>query len=280
VNLSDDAQHSVNRQAYKLVNLSTVLTMPKIVFITGATSGFGKACAEKFAAQGYDLILNGRREERLEQVKQDLEKRFNTAVLLLPFDVQLQEKVFNAIETIPEEWQKIDVLINNAGLALGRDYFADANLDDWNIMIDTNLKGLLYVTKAILPFMIKNKSGHIINMGSVAAKEVYEKGNVYCAAKAAVDTLSKAMRVDLLQHNVKVTAIHAGAAETEFSLVRFKGDEETAKKIYDGLVPLTAEDIADVIYYCASLPSHVCINDMVITCTQQANAIYFNRQKN
>ena len=254
--------------------------MPKIVFITGATSGFGKACAEKFAAHGYDLILNGRREERLEQVKQDLEKRFNTAVLLLPFDVQLQEKVFKAIETIPEEWQNIDILINNAGLALGRDYFAEANLDDWNIMIDTNLKGLLYVTKAILPFMIKNKSGHIINMGSVAGKEVYEKGNVYCAAKAAVDTLSKAMRVDLLQHNVKVTAIHPGAAETEFSLVRFKGDEETAKKIYDGFVPLTAEDVADVIYYCASLPAHVCINDLVITCTQQANAIYFNRQKN
>jgi NADP-dependent 3-hydroxy acid dehydrogenase YdfG len=254
--------------------------MPKIVFITGATSGFGKACAEKFAANGYDLILNGRREERLEQLKQDLEKRFNTAVLILSFDVQLQEKVFNAIETIPEEWQKIDILINNAGLALGRDHFAEASLDDWNIMIDTNLKGLLYVTKAILPFMIKNKSGHIINMGSVAGKEIYEKGNVYCAAKAAVDTVSKAMRVDLLQHNVKVTAIHPGAAETEFSLVRFKGDEETAKKIYDGLIPLTAEDIADVIYYCASLPAHVCINDLVITCTQQANAIYFNRQKN
>jgi len=251
--------------------------MSKIVFITGATSGFGKACAEKFASHGYDLILNGRREERLAAVKTELEKRFNVAVLLLPFDVQIQEDVFNAIQHLPAEWQQIDILINNAGLALGRDHIDEGNLDDWNIMIDTNLKGLLYVSKAVLPFMTRNKKGHIINMGSVAGKEVYEKGNVYCAAKAAVDTVSKAMRVDLLRHNIKVTAIHPGAAETEFSLVRFKGDESTAKKIYDGLVPLTAEDIADIVYYCASLPEHVCINDLVVTCLQQADAIYFNR---
>lgn len=251
--------------------------MSKIVFITGATSGFGKACAEKFASHGYDLILNGRREERLAAVKIELEKRFNVAVLLLPFDVQIQEDVFNAIQHLPADWQQIDILINNAGLALGRDHIDEGNLDDWNIMIDTNLKGLLYVSKAVLPFMTRNKKGHIINMGSVAGKEVYEKGNVYCAAKAAVDTVSKAMRVDLLRHNIKVTAIHPGAAETEFSLVRFKGDESTAKKIYDGLVPLTAEDIADIVYYCASLPPHVCINDLVVTCLQQADAIYFNR---
>ena len=251
--------------------------MSKIVFITGATSGFGKACAEKFASHGYDLILNGRREERLAAVKTELEKRFNVAVLLLPFDVQIQEDVFNAIQHLPAEWQQIDILINNAGLALGRDHIDEGNLDDWNIMIDTNLKGLLYVSKAVLPFMTRNKKGHIINMGSVAGKEVYEKGNVYCAAKAAVDTVSKAMRVDLLRHNIKVTAIHPGAAETEFSLVRFKGDESIAKKIYDGLVPLTAEDIADIVYYCASLPEHVCINDLVVTCLQQADAIYFNR---
>lgn len=251
--------------------------MSKIVFITGATSGFGKACAEKFASHGYDLILNGRREERLAAVKTALEKRFNVVVLLLPFDVQIQDDVFNAIQHLPADWQQIDILINNAGLALGRDHIDEGNLDDWNIMIDTNLKGLLYVSKAVLPFMTKNKKGHIINMGSVAGKEVYEKGNVYCAAKAAVDTVSKAMRVDLLRHNIKVTAIHPGAAETEFSLVRFKGDESTAKKIYDGLVPLTAEDIADIVYYCASLPEHVCINDLVVTCLQQADAIYFNR---
>ncbi|TAL45023.1 MAG: SDR family NAD(P)-dependent oxidoreductase [Chitinophagaceae bacterium] len=248
-----------------------------MVFITGATSGFGKACAEKFASHGYDLILNGRREERLAAVKTALEKRFNVVVLLLPFDVQIQDDVFNAIQHLPADWQQIDILINNAGLALGRDHIDEGNLDDWNIMIDTNLKGLLYVSKAVLPFMTKNKKGHIINMGSVAGKEVYEKGNVYCAAKAAVDTVSKAMRVDLLRHNIKVTAIHPGAAETEFSLVRFKGDESTAKKIYDGLVPLTAEDIADIVYYCASLPEHVCINDLVVTCLQQADAIYFNR---
>src|SRR5688500_7038459 len=179
--------------------------MPNIVFITGATSGFGKACAEKFAEHGYDLIINGRRKERLEQVKEELEKRFNIAALALPFDVQQQEDVFDAINNIPDDWKNIHILINNAGLALGRYFFDEASLDDWNIMIDTNFKGLLYVTKAVLPYIIKTKRGHIINMGSVAAKEIYEKGNVYCAVKAAVDSISKAMRVDLLKHNIKVT---------------------------------------------------------------------------
>ena len=252
--------------------------MPKIAFITGATSGFGKACAEKFASHGYDLILNGRREDRLEKIKEDLEKRFNTAILVSCFDVRNREDVFNSIKNIPDDWQHIDVLINNAGLALGRDYFDEGNMDDWDTMIDTNLKGLIYITKAALPLLKKSSQPHIINMGSVAGKEVYEKGNVYCASKAAVDTLSHSMRVDLLRHHIKVTAIHPGAAETEFSIVRFKGDEETSKKIYDGLTPLTAEDVADVIYYCTTLPAHVCINDLVITCTRQANAIYFNRK--
>lgn len=251
--------------------------MKKVVFITGATSGFGRACAVKFASHGYDLILNGRREERLIQLKQELENKFNIAIWLSVFDVQKQDEVFNAIEKIPEEFRQIDVLFNNAGLAAGRDVIEDGSLDDWNTMIDTNLKGLLYVTKAVLPMMIKRKQGIIINMGSVAGKEVYEKGNVYCASKAAVDMLSKAIRLDLLKHNIKVTAIHPGAAETEFSLVRFKGDEATAKKVYEGLTPLTAEDIADTVYYCATLPPHVCINDLVITCTQQANAVFFNR---
>ena len=251
--------------------------MQKIVFITGASSGFGKACAEKFACHGYDVIINGRREDRLLELKEQLEKKFNTAVLVSSFDVRDRDAVFKAIENIPEEWQHIDVLINNAGLALGRDYFDEADLTDWDTMIDTNVKGLLYVTRALLPFLKKSTVPHIINLGSVA-KEVYEKGNVYCASKAAVDILSQSMRVDLLRHGIKVTAIHPGAAETEFSLVRFKGDEPTAKKIYDGLVPLTAEDVADVIYYCTTLPSHVCINDLVLTCTQQANGIYFNRK--
>lgn len=252
--------------------------MPKIAFITGASSGFGKACAEKFAAHGYDLILNGRRENRLEKIKEELEKKYNTAVLVSVFDVRGREAVQTAINKLPEEWQTIDVLINNAGLALGRDYFDEADLDDWDTMIDTNLKGLLYVTRALLPMLKKSNQPHIINMGSVAGKEIYEKGNVYCASKAAVDALSHSMRIDLLRHHIKVTAIHPGAAETEFSLVRFKGDAATAKKIYDGLTPLTAEDVADTVYYCTTLPPHVCINDLVITCTQQADAIHFNRK--
>lgn len=251
--------------------------MQKVVFITGASSGFGKACAEKFACHGYDIIINGRREDRLLELKEQLEKKYNTAILVSVFDVRNRQEVFDAVKNIPEDWQCIDILINNAGLALGRDYFDDADLDDWDTMIDTNVKGLIYSTKALLPYIKKSPAPHIINLGSVA-REVYEKGNVYCATKAAVDILSQSMRVDLLRHGIKVTAIHPGAAETEFSIVRFKGDETTAKKIYDGLTPLTAEDVADVIYYCTTLPLHVCINDLVITCTQQANAIYFNRK--
>ncbi len=252
--------------------------MTKIVFITGATSGFGEACAQKFASQGFHLILNGRRKERLIKIQQELETKFGIEILCLPFDVSNKSAVNTAIETIPEKWQSIDLLINNAGLALGRDFFDEATMNDWDTMIDTNLKGLLYVTKAVLPFLKKSKHPQIINMGSVAGKEVYEKGNVYCASKAAVDTISHAMRIDLLRHNIKVTAIHPGAAETEFAEVRFKGDKETAKKTYDGLQALTANDIAETIYYCSTLPPHVCINELTITCTQQANAIFFNRK--
>lgn len=252
--------------------------MPKIVFITGATSGFGKACAEKFASGGYDLILNGRREDRLEEIKSQLERKFNIAVCLLPFDVRNRENVFAAVSHLPEDWQSIDILINNAGLALGRDYFDEADMDDWETMIDTNVKGLLYVSRAVLPFMIANKKGHIINLGSIAGKEVYEKGNVYCASKFAVDAISQSMRIDLLRHGIKVTNIQPGAAETEFGVVRFKGDQDVAKKVYDGLTPLTANDVAEAIYYTATLPPHVCINELVITCTQQANTIYFNRK--
>lgn len=251
--------------------------MAKKVFITGASAGFGKACAEKFASHGYDLVINGRREERLSELKETLEKKFNVAILVSVFDVRNRQQVFEAVNNIPDDWKHIDILINNAGLALGRDYFDDADLDDWDTMIDTNVKGLLYATKALLPFIKKSSSPHIVNLGSVA-REVYEKGNVYCATKAAVDIISQSMRVDLLRYGIKVTAIHPGAAETEFSIVRFKGDEATAKKIYDGLIPLTANDVADVIYYCVTLPPHVCINDLVLTCTQQANAIYFNRR--
>jgi NADP-dependent 3-hydroxy acid dehydrogenase YdfG len=257
--------------------------MSKIVFITGSTAGFGKACAEKFAANGYDLVLNGRRTERLQELAEVLEKKFNVAVLQLPFDVRDEKAVFDSISNLPLEWKNIDVLVNNAGLALGRDYFEEASLEDWNTMIDTNVKGAMYVAKAISQLMAKRNAaegttGHIINLGSVAGKEVYEKGNMYCASKFAVDAMTKAMRIDLLRHNIKVTGIHPGAAETEFSIVRFKGDEATAKSIYNGLQPLTAEDVADAIYYTTTVPTHVCINDLVITCTQQANAIYFNRK--
>jgi 3-hydroxy acid dehydrogenase / malonic semialdehyde reductase len=252
--------------------------MNKIALITGATSGFGKACAYKFAANNYDVIITGRRKEKLDELKTDLEKRSGVKILSLLFDVQKREEVFSAVENIPGDWQKIDVLINNAGLALGRDLFDDADIDDWETMIDTNVKGLLYVSKAVLPFMIKNKKGHIINMGSVAAKVAYEKGNVYCASKAAVETISETMRIDLLRHGIKVTAIHPGAAETEFSDVRFKGNKELAKKVYEGYEPLHAEDIADTIFYCTSLPPHVCINDLVITCTAQADSIYFYKK--
>jgi 3-hydroxy acid dehydrogenase / malonic semialdehyde reductase len=251
-----------------------------IVFITGASSGFGKACAEKFASHGYDLVLNARREDRLEELARSLEKRYNIAVLPLPFDVREEKAVFDAITNLPAGWKNIDVLVNNAGLALGRNYFEEADMNDWNVMVDTNVKGFMYVAKAVSQLMVARgirPAGHIINLGSVAGKDVYEKGNVYCATKFAVDALSRGMRIDLLRHHIKVTAIHPGAAETEFSIVRFKGDEATAKSIYNGLQPLTPEDVADIIYYTTTLPPHVCINDLVVTCTRQADGIYFNR---
>lgn len=253
--------------------------MNKIALITGATSGIGEACAKKFAAAGYDLIVTGRRTDRLEQVKSNLLADFPIKILPLTFDVQDRNAVESSLGKLPDTWRQIDVLINNAGLAAGRDLFADADMNDWETMLNTNVHGLLYVTKTVVPWMIARHKGHIINMGSIAAKEVYEKGNVYCASKSAVDALSRAMRIDLLQHHIKVTAIHPGAVETEFSLVRFKGDEAQAAATYKGITPLTASDIADTIFYCAGLPDHVCINDLVITCTQQADAFYFNKNK-
>lgn len=253
--------------------------MNTIVLITGATSGIGKACAQKFAAAKNDLIITGRRKERLENLKKELEAAHGVTVLPLCFDVQDKEAVFLAINNLPEAWQNISILINNAGLALGRDNFEDADLKDWETMLDTNVNGLIYVSRAVLPFMIAQKKGHIINMGSVAGKQVYEKGNGYCASKFAVDALSKAMRIDLLKHNIKVTGIHPGAVETEFSLVRFKGDAASADATYKGITPLTGADIADIIFYCTTLPAHVCINDLTVTPTQQADALYFNRNQ-
>ncbi len=249
-----------------------------IVLITGATSGFGEACAKKFAANGYDLIITGRREERLTTLQQQLQQEYKIAVLPLCFDVRDQQAVNSILGNIPDKWKAVSILINNAGLALGFSTIDDGDVSDWDTMIDTNVKGLLYVSKVVIPWLKEQGKGHIINLGSTAAKQVYAKGHVYCATKAAVDSISQGMRIDLLPHRIKVTAVHPGAAATEFSEVRFKGDKEKADNFYKGFQPLTGEDVADTIYYCATLPAHVCINDLVMTCVQQANAYYFDKE--
>jgi NADP-dependent 3-hydroxy acid dehydrogenase YdfG len=243
-----------------------------IALITGATSGIGKATAEVFAKNGYDLIITGRRAERLDKIAAHLEKEFQIKVCKLEFDVRKVAEVKKSLGSLPTGFKEIDVLVNNAGLASGLSSIQDGDIDDWEKMIDTNIKGLLYVTKEVSNLMIPRKKGHIINVGSVAGKEVYANGNVYCATKHAVDALNKAMRIDLLQHNIRVSGIHPGMVETEFSIVRFHGDEEKAKKVYMGLQPLTAADIAEAIYWMSSRPAHVNITDMVLTPTAQANA--------
>ena len=250
--------------------------MSKIILITGASSGFGKAIAEKFAAGGWNLILTARRKEKLMEVANAIENKFGVKTLNLVFDVQNKESVFSHLSNLPSEWQAIDILVNNAGLALGRDSFENANIEDWETMIDTNVKGLLYTSKAVLLYLIKQQ-GHIINIGSTAGKEVYKDGNVYCATKHAVDAISKAQRIDLLQHKIKVSVIHPGAVETDFSLVRFKGDAAKAAAVYAGYAPLKAEDIADTAWYVANVPKHVCINDVVMTCVAQANSMHLHK---
>jgi len=245
--------------------------MSKIAFITGATSGIGEACAHTFAQQGYHLILLARRAEKLARLSHHLEDKYAITVKQVIGDVRERQQITTTLEAFPEDWKKVDVLINNAGLSQGLEPIDKGNIDDWDNMIDTNVKGLLYVTKIVSNWMIKNQSGHIVNIGSIAGKEVYPNGNVYCASKHAVDALNKAMRIDLLPHGIKVTAIHPGMVETEFSLVRFKGDEERAKKVYEGVEPLIADDIADAIWYVVSRPKHVNINDMLIMPTAQAN---------
>ena len=245
--------------------------MKKIALITGATSGIGRAVADIFAENKYNLIVTGRRSERLQELKAALERQ-------LCFDVRDNDEVVRNIESLPVEWRNIDVLVNNAGLAVGLNRIQDGVLDDWERMIDTNIKGLLYVTRAVSPLMIARNSGHIVNICSIAGKEVYENGNVYCATKHAVDALSKAMRIDMLGHNIKVTNICPGAVETEFSIVRFKGDTQRAAGTYRGIEPLTGRDIAECIYFAVSLPKHVCINDMMIMPTAQADSRTFNRK--
>lgn len=251
--------------------------MSKTALITGVTSGIGKATADIFAENGYNLIVTGRRGDRLEAIKNDLEQKHRIRVLALCFDVRQNDEVVRNIDSLPEEWRSIDVLVNNAGLAVGLNHIQEGVLDDWERMIDTNIKGLLYVTRAVAPLMTARNSGHIVNICSVAGKEVYENGNVYCATKHAVDALSKGMRIDMLKHNIKVTNICPGAVETEFSIVRFKGDTERAAGTYKGIEPLTGRDIAECIYFAASLPKHVCINDMLIMPTAQADSRTFNR---
>ena len=253
--------------------------MNKTIMITGATTGFGKATAVKFAKNGYNIIITGRRKEKLEDLEKELRGYEKIKVLSLNFDVRKKSEVEYAIGNLSEEWKSIDILVNNAGLAVGLDHIQDGNTDDWDRMIDTNLKGLLYVTRAVAPLMVARNKGHIFNIGSIAGKEIYENGNVYCASKFAVDALSKSMRIDMLKNNIKVTLIAPGMAETEFSLVRFKGDTQKAKNVYTGIDALTADDIADTIYYCATLPAHVCINELVITPTQQASVNHSFRRE-
>lgn len=251
--------------------------MQKTILITGATSGFGQACARLFAGEKHRIIIAGRRTERLNAEKVLIESKFGSEVITLNFDVRRKKEVVNAINSLPAEWRQIDVLINNAGLAAGSDLFADGNSDDWENMIDTNVKGLLFVTQAVLPLMQKSICKHIVNIGSIAGKEVYARGNVYCATKYAVDALTKALRIDLLDKGIKVSQVAPGAAETEFSMVRYKGNTEAAANVYKGFEPLKAEDIANAVLWITSLPPHVNINDLVIMPTAQASTGYFHK---
>ena len=243
-----------------------------IAFITGVTSGIGEATAKLFAKNKYQLIITGRRKERLDALSEALKKEYAIEVLRLNFDVRNLKEVEAAVQSIPDKWKKIDVLVNNAGLAVGMNPIQEGVVDDWERMIDTNIKGLLYITRTIAPIMIEKGGGHIVNIGSIAGKEVYANGNVYCATKHAVDALNRGMRIDLLPHHIRVTGIHPGMVETEFSIIRFKGDEQRAKNVYTGLQALSAEDIADTVYWAVSRPAHVNITDIIITPTAQANA--------
>lgn len=256
---------------------------PKTILITGATSGFGEAMARRFAAEGWRVIITGRRAERLEALRKEIEGlhgRIDGPAIVHPlhFDVRDNAAVEQAITSLPDEWKRIDVLVNNAGLAAGFDPIQEGSIEDWNRMLDTNVKGLLHVSRAVIPGMIGNGNGHIINIGSVAGKEVYPRGNVYCASKHAVDALTKGMRQDLLAHGIRVTQIAPGLAETEFSNVRFHGDAHKAQQVYLGMKPLSADDIADLAFFAATRPPHVCINDLVVMPTAQAASTLVHRK--
>lgn len=253
--------------------------MKKIALITGATSGLGKAIAIRLGKEGYNLIITGRRKERLEELEKEISINYNSRVLPVDFDVRNYEEVENVLNSLPEEWKKIDILVNNAGLAVGLDPIYKGVVDDWERMIDTNIKGLLYVTRVISPGMVERKSGHIINIGSIAGKGVYPNGAVYCATKHAVNALNQGMRMDLLPYNIRVTQICPGAVETEFSLVRFKGDQSRADQVYTGYENLVADDIAESVYFAVSQPPHVDIQDMLVMPTAQATGNMFHKEE-
>lgn len=252
--------------------------MRKITLITGATSGIGLACAQRFAKEGHNLIITGRRKERLNAIATKLQQEHDVQVLPICFDITSNQEVIDAIESLPQEWKVIEILVNNAGLAAGLNPLQGGVIDDWEQMINTNIKGLLYISRVVTPMMIGQGFGHVINIGSIAGKEVYPNGNVYCATKHAVDALSKSMRIDLVTHGIRVTQIAPGAVETEFSEVRFKGNKERAKSVYNGYIPLHADDVAEVTYYVTTMPKHVNINDLVIMPTAQASATVFNKE--
>lgn len=252
--------------------------MKKIALITGATSGIGKATAERLAENGFDIIITGRRKEKLQELEDVLKKEYNADVLSLEFDVRNYAEVEKYLGSLPERWKRVDVLVNNAGLAVGLNSIQEGVVDDWERMIDTNVKGLLYVTRIISPGMVERRSGHIINIGSIASREVYANGGVYCATKHAVKALSQGMRLDMVDYGVKVTLVCPGAVETEFSVVRFKGDQTRADKVYDGFVPLAAEDVADAIYYAVSAPDHVDVQDVLLMAKAQASATVFHKE--
>lgn len=252
--------------------------MKKIALITGATSGLGRAIALCLAKEGYYVIITGRRKEKLEELEQEIEVKYESKVLSLCFDVRDYSQVEKAIVELPEEWQKIDILVNNAGLAVGLDPIFKGDIEDWERMIDTNIKGLLYMTRVVSPIMVERKSGHIINIGSIAGKGVYPNGAVYCATKYAVDALSQGMRMDMLPYGIRVTQICPGAVETEFSLVRFKGDQKRADQVYVGFENLVAEDIANAVLFAVSQPKHVDIQDMLVMPTAQASGSLFHKE--
>lgn len=251
----------------------------KTVLISGATAGIGQACAIEFAKKGYALILTGRRKSRLEDSKSKLEEDYSIKVHTLNFDIRQQTEVAKAIASIPEAFRSIDILVNNAGLAAGVNPIDKGDLADWEQMIDTNVKGLLYLSKEIIPIFKERKSGHIINIGSIAGKMAYPNGNVYCATKSAVQAITEGMRIDLLPYGIKVSQVAPGAVETEFSVVRLKGDEQAARNVYNGYKPLVAEDIANVVAYISDLPPHMNINDVLVMPTAQANAYMYHKSK-